>query len=152
KILIERGAFPSDVHAVASQVRFYGFDPRDAVIQVGPVDGEDTIRQEEIERILAERGEEIALVMRGGVDYEPCRLFDRGRVADGGDAAGCVGGFGRAHGAGNVPMRLHEWGVEFAAWCSYKYLNAGPGAIGGAFIHEDHWDAGYPRFEGWWGH
>src|SRR5690606_24979710 len=126
--------------------------PRDAVIQVGPVDGEDTIRQEEIERILAELGEEIALILLGGVNYATGQLFDLERVTDAGHAAGCVVGFDLAHAAGNVPMRLHEWGVDFAAWCSYKYLNAGPGAIAGAFIHDDHWDAGYPRFEGWWGH
>ncbi len=152
KILMERGAFPSDEHAVASQARFYGFDPDDAVIHVAPLDGEDTIREEEIERILREQGDEIALVMLGGVNYATGQLFDMERITRAGHDAGAVVGFDLAHAAGNVPMRLHEWGVDFAAWCSYKYLNSGPGAVAGAFVHENHWDADYPRYEGWWGH
>lgn len=152
RILIERGAFPSDEHAVASQARFYGFDPADAILHVGPKAGEDTIREEEIERTLERKGEEIALILLGGVNYATGQVFDMERITRAGHEAGCVVGFDLAHGAGNVPLRLHDWGVDFAAWCSYKYLNSGPGAVAGAFVHDDHWDAGYPRFEGWWGH
>lgn len=152
RILIERGAFPSDEHAVASQARFYGFDPEDAIIHVGPKAGEDTIREDEIERTLERRGDEIALILLGGVNYATGQRFDMERITKAGHNAGCVVGFDLAHAAGNVPMRLHEWGVDFAAWCSYKYLNSGPGAVAGAFVHENHWDADYPRYEGWWGH
>ncbi len=151
KILIERGAFPSDEHAVASQTRFYGFDPDDAVIHAAPLAGEDTIREEEIERLLRKHGDEIALVLLGGVNYATGQLFDMQRITRAGHDAGAVVGFDLAHAAGNVPMRLHEWGVDFAAWCSYKYLNSGPGAVAGAFVHERHLDeAGLVRLEGWW--
>lgn len=152
RILVERGAFPSDEHAVASQARFYGFDPADAILHVGPKGGEDAIREDEIERTLERMGDEIALVLLGGVNYATGQRFDMERITKAGHNAGCVVGFDLAHAAGNVPMRLHEWNVDFAAWCSYKYLNSGPGAVAGAFVHENHWDADYPRYEGWWGH
>lgn len=152
RILIERGAFPSDEHAVASQARFYGFDPADAILHIAPKAGEDTIREDEIERTLERKGDEIALVLLGGVNYATGQRFDMERITNAGHDAGAVVGFDLAHAAGNVPMRLHDWNVDFAAWCSYKYLNSGPGAVAGAFVHENHWDADYPRYEGWWGH
>lgn len=152
RIVIEKGAFPSDEHAVASQARFYGFDPSDAVLHIAPRKGEDTIREQDIESVLKREGESVALVLLGGVNYATGQWFDMARITKAGHDAGAVVGFDLAHAAGNVPLRLHEWGVDFAAWCSYKYLNSGPGAVAGAFVHESHWDAGYPRFEGWWGH
>lgn len=151
RILIEKGAFPSDEHAVASQARFYGFDASDAILHITPRKGEDTIREQDIESVLKREGESVALVLLGGVNYATGQLFDMARVTKAGHDAGAVVGFDLAHAAGNAPLRLHEWGVDFAAWCSYKYLNSGPGAVAGAFVHEKHWDADYPRFEGWWG-
>lgn len=151
RILIEKGAFPSDEHAVASQARFYGFEPSDAILHIAPRKGEDTIREQDIESVLKREGESVALVLLGGVNYATGQLFDMARVTKAGHEAGAVVGFDLAHAAGNAPLRLHEWGVDFAAWCSYKYLNSGPGAVAGAFVHEKHWDADYPRFEGWWG-
>ncbi|TVQ32063.1 MAG: kynureninase [Phycisphaeraceae bacterium] len=154
RILVEDRAFPSDMHAVASQARFHGFDPEDAVLVARPREGEQTLRTEDIEALFEEHGGSIALVLFGGVNYFSGQLFDLERLVDAGRRAGCIVGLDLAHAAGNVPLRLHDWGVDFAAWCSYKYLNSGPGAVAGAFVHEKHWKKGWrgPRFEGWWGH
>jgi len=152
RILVEQGAFPSDQYAVASQVRFHGYDPADAIITLKPREGEDTIRTEDIEALLAGRGDEIALVMLGGVNYYTGQAFDMERVTAAAHAAGCVVGYDLAHGAGNLLLRLHDWNVDFAVWCTYKYLNSGPGGVSGCFVHERHAFAPeLPRFAGWWG-
>ncbi len=151
KIMIEDSAFPSDSYAVASQARFHGFDAGDAVIRLKPRAGEHTLRTEDIEAAIERGGKQIALVMLGGVNYLTGQFFEMERITACARQQGCVVGWDLAHAAGSVPMRLHEWGVDFAAWCSYKYLNAGPGAVAGAFVHERHASADIPRFEGWWG-
>lgn len=152
-ILIETNAFPSDQYAVSSQLRFHGFDPKQSLIEITPREGETRIRTEDIERIVAQRGNTIALIMLGGVQYLTGQAFDMERITQVGHKQGCVVGFDLAHAAGNIPLKLHEWGVDFAVWCSYKYLNGGPGCPGGCFVHERHLrKADIPRFEGWWGH
>lgn len=153
KILCEAKAFPSDQYALESQVRFHGYDPAEAIIEVGPREGEHTIREEDFERVLREQGEEIALVFIGGVNYYTGQWFDMERITKAGHAAGAVVGWDLAHAAGNVPVKLHDWEVDFAAWCTYKYLNSGPGSVSGIFVHEKHAEAfDLPRFAGWWGH
>jgi len=150
-ILIERSAFPSDHHAVASQIRFHGFDPATALIQVdGDADG--VISDEAIVRAIEEHGERIALVLLPGVQYLSGEAFDLAAITRAAHAKGCRVGFDLAHAAGNLELRLHETGCDFAVWCSYKYLNAGPGAVAGCFVHERHARADLPRFAGWWGH
>jgi kynureninase len=139
RILIERGAFPSDRYAVASQARFHGYD--DAVME-----SDDPLRS------LRERGGEIALALIGQPNYLTGRAFDVPALVRAAHAAGCFIGLDLAHGAGNLELQLHDWGTDFAAWCNYKYLNAGPGGLGGVFIHQRHAHAELPRFEGWWGH
>jgi kynureninase len=152
KILIEKDAFPSDRYAVDSQIRFHGFDPADALIALGPRPGEKLLRDEDILDLIAREGDSIALIMMGGVNYYTGQLFDMAAIAAAGHAKGCTIGFDLAHAAGNVPLRLHDWNVDFACWCSYKYLNSGPGSIGGFFVHERFArDSGLPRFCGWWG-
>jgi len=153
KILIESGAFPSDQYAVKSQIRFHGFDPASSVIEIEPREGESCIRDEDLELLIERDGASIALIMIGGVNYATGQVFDMPRIAEAGRRKGCVVGFDLAHAAGNIPLHLHEWGPDFAVWCSYKYLNGGPGCVGGCFVHERHskeWDL--PRFAGWWGH
>jgi kynureninase len=153
KILMEAGAFPSDQYAVESQLRFHGFDPLDAIIEIAPRNGEYTLRTEDITAQIAEHGEEIALVLFGGINYFSGQLFDMKAIAQAGHAAGAIVGFDLAHAAGNVPMELHGWEVDFACWCSYKYQNSGPGGIGAIFVHEKHFkDRSLNRFSGWWGH
>jgi kynureninase len=152
KIVIERGAFPSDQYAVQSQIRFHGFDPRTSLIELTPLPGESCLREEEIESLI-QRREDIALIMLGGVNYATGQALDLARLTRAGHKSGCVVGFDLAHAAGNVPLQLHDWAPDFAVWCSYKYLNGGPGCAGGCFVHERHaraWDL--PRFAGWWGH
>jgi kynureninase len=152
-ILIESGAFSSDRHAVASQIRWHGFDPAIELIELAPAPGADLIRIEDIEACIAAQGPRLALVLWPGVQYRTGQLFDLGRIARAAHAAGCHAGFDLAHAIGNVPLALHAEEADFAVWCSYKYLNAGPGAIGGAFVHERHLQAGeLPRLHGWWGH
>lgn len=152
KILVEEGAFPSDQYAVWSQARFHGYDPADAIVALKPRQGEDTLRTEDIESVLAERGHEIALVMLGGVNYYTGQAFDMNRVTAAAHAAGCVAGYDLAHAAGNLVLRLHDWDVDFAVWCTYKYLNSGPGGVSGCFVHERHaFNPELPRFAGWWG-
>ncbi len=152
KVLMEHPAFPSDLYAVRTHVRTRGLDPDESVIQMRPRDGEHVIRTEDIEAVLAERGDEIALVWLPGVNYFTGQVFDMARITAAARARGCMVGYDLAHAAGNVPMRLHDWDVDFACWCSYKYLNGGPGAVGGCFIHERHGNnPDLPRFAGWWG-
>ena len=151
-ILIEAGAFPSDRHAVASQVRFHGFDPARDVIEVPPDEPGGTISMAVLERALAEHGHRIALVLWPGVQYRSGQAFDLAEVARLAHARGCMVGFDLAHAAGNLPLALHDSGADFAAWCSYKYLNSGPGAVAGAFVHARHAHGDHPRFAGWWGH
>ncbi len=152
KIVIESHPFPSDRYAVESQIRYHGFDPRHSLIELKPRSGEETLRTEDIEDVLEADGDEIALVMLGGVNYYSGQAFDLERITRAGQAQGCVVGFDLAHAAGNIPLKLHEWNVDFAVWCSYKYLNAGPGSIAGCFVHERHsGDRSLPRFSGWWG-
>ncbi len=153
KILCEAKAFPSDQYALETQVRFHGYEPAEAIIEVGPREGEHTIREEDFERVLREQGQEIALVFIGGVNYYTGQWFDMERITKAGHDAGAVVGWDLAHAAGNVPVQLHDWGVDFAAWCSYKYLNSGPGSVSGIFVHEKHARSFHlPRFAGWWGH
>lgn len=153
KIIIESSAFPSDRYAVESQIRFHGFDPRTSLIVLNPRKGEVTLRTEDILKTIDAEGDSVALLLIGGVNYYTGQLFDMKQITAAGRAKGCAVGFDLAHAAGNVPLSLHEWGGDFACWCSYKYLNSGPGSVAGCFVHERHADnAGLPRFAGWWGH
>jgi kynureninase len=152
KILIEAEPFPSDLYALQTHVRSRGFDPADVIIECGPRAGESAIETGAFESILAQRGGEIALVFVNAVHYLTGQFFDVERIARAARTHGCALGFGLAHAAGNVPLRLHDWDADFAVWCSYKYLNAGPGAIGGCFVHERHARSrNLPRLAGWWG-
>ncbi|MGW6280655.1 kynureninase [Kribbella sp. NPDC055071] len=147
RIVIEDSAFPSDSYAVRSQARFHGYDADDAIIRLRPRPGEDSLRTSDV---VEQLGGDVALVLLGGVNYLTGELMDIPTITAAGQAAGAIVGWDLAHAAGNVPLSLHDWGVDFAAWCSYKYLNAGPGALAAAFVHERHLDASLPRFEGWW--
>jgi len=149
RILIEAGAFSSDRHAVASQIAWRGLDSREALVELAPPAGTDTIPEESIEAYLEEHGGEVALVLWPGVQYRTGQAFDLDRIAQAAHRAGCVAGFDLAHSIGNMPHALHDIEADFAVWCSYKYLNAGPGAIGGCFVHERH---DRPHLAGWWGH
>jgi len=152
KIVIEDGAFPSDQYAVESQLRFHGLD-EECLIELKPRHGEPTLRTEDIVETIHEHGDEIALVMMGGVNYYTGQAFDMKAITEAGHRTGAIVGFDLAHAAGNLEIQLHDWNVDFAVWCSYKYLNAGPGGIAGAFVHERHAHAfDLPRFAGWWGH
>ncbi|MEP7213552.1 MAG: kynureninase [Acidobacteriota bacterium] len=153
KIVIEKGAFPSDRYAVWSQIRFHGYDPDADLIEIEPREGETTLRTDDIVSTLERERDAIALVLLGGVNYYTGQAFDMKAITEAGHRIGAVVGFDLAHAAGNLELRLHDWNVDFAAWCSYKYLNGGPGAVGGAFIHERHSNSfDLPRFAGWWGH
>ena len=138
KIVVERGAFPSDQYAVKSQIQFHGFDPESSLIELSPLPGETCLREEEIEAEIQRAGESIALIMLGGVNYATGQAFDMERITRAGRAHGCVVGFDLAHAVGNLQLKLHEWGPDFAVWCSYKYLNGGPGCVAGCFVHERH--------------
>jgi len=152
KIVIEKGAFPSDQYAVESQIKFYGHNPKDALIELTPRDGEKCLRTEDILKTLKENSDSIATILIGGVNYYTGQAFDMKAITKVGRKIGAYVGFDLAHAAGNLLLKLHDWDVDFAAWCSYKYLCAGPGSPGGVFVHERHanWDG--PRFAGWWGH
>ena len=153
RIVIERGAFPSDQYAVKSQLRFHGVDPEDGLIELSPRDSESTLRTEDIVEMIDKNGDEIALVLLGGVNYYTGQAFDMAAITEAGHKAGAIVAFDLAHAAGNLQLHLHDWDVDFAVWCSYKYLNAGPGGIAGAFVHERHANSyDLPRFAGWWGH
>ncbi|MDB4286030.1 kynureninase [bacterium] len=153
KIVIEGDAFPSDIYAVESQAKFHGYDPEDAVIKLRPRTGEHTIRTEDILSLIEEQGSSIATIMLGGLNYYTGQAFEMAKIVEAGHQQGCVVGFDLAHGAGNLHLKLHDWNVDFAVWCNYKYLNAGPGSVAGLFVHERHANnPDLPRFAGWWGH
>jgi kynureninase len=153
KILTEAGAFSSDQYAFESQMKFHGLNPASALIEVSPRDGEFTLRTEDIIKAIDENGRELALVIFGGVQYYTGQFFDIKKITEAGQKAGAMVGFDIAHAIGNVDLQLHRHNVDFAVWCSYKYLNSGPGGIAGAYIHEKHFDRDdLPRFAGWWGH
>jgi kynureninase len=153
KILVERGAFPSDQYAVKSQIVFHGYDPAISLIELTPLPGESCVREEQIEKVIASSGDQIALILLGGVNYSTGQAFDMKAITHAGHERGCVVGFDLAHAIGNLRLKLNEWGPDFAVWCSYKYLNGGPGCVAGCFVHERHErDDRLPRFAGWWGH
>jgi len=153
KIISEARMFPSDRYLLETQVQFHGFDPDDAIIEIGPREGEWTIREDDILSAIKANADKLAMVFLGGVNYFSGQLFNMPNLTRAAHAVGAIAGFDLAHAAGNVPLNLHEWGVDFAAWCSYKYLNAGPGNVGAIFVHERHGaDFELPRFGGWWGH
>ncbi|MCG8276605.1 kynureninase [Stenotrophomonas sp. NLF4-10] len=152
-ILMEAGAFPTDRHAVESQIRFHGFDPAADLIEVQPDEANGTISMGAIERAIAEHGKRVALVLWPGVQYRSGQVFDLDAITQLARAQGANVGFDLAHSVGNVPLTLHDTAPDFAVWCHYKYLNGGPGAVAGCFVHERHArDASLPRFAGWWGH
>ncbi|MCA0431000.1 MAG: kynureninase [Bacteroidetes bacterium] len=153
KILCEAKAFPSDQYALQSQLNFHGFNSDDALIEVAPREGEYHIRIEDILTEIEKNKDSIALILIGGVNYFSGQVFDMKSITNAGHKAGAIVGFDLAHAAGNIKLELHNWGVDFAAWCSYKYLNSGPGSVAGAFIHEKHHqNTNLPLFAGWWGH
>lgn len=153
KIIMEAGAFPSDQYAIESQVRFHGFDPKEAIIEVKPKEGEYTLNTADIVKAIEEQADEIALVLFGGINYFTGQWFDMAAITKAGHAVGALVGFDLAHAAGNVPIELHDWDIDFACWCSYKYQNAGPGGIAGIFVHEKHFaNKSLNRFAGWWGY
>ncbi len=152
RILIEDLVFPSDMYAVKTHLRSRGLDPADALMIIKPRDEEAVIRTDAVEEVLQRDGESIALVMMAGVNFFTGQAIDMGRITAAGHRAGCMVGFDLAHAAGNLELHLHEWNVDFAVWCSYKYLNAGPGAVAGCFVHERHGgNAELNRYGGWWG-
>lgn len=153
KIIMEAGAFPSDQYALESQVRFHGFDPAEAIIEIAPRAGEYTLRTEDIIHAIADHADDLALVLFGGINYFTGQCFDMAAITKAGHEAGAIVGFDLAHAAGNVPLQLHDWQVDFACWCTYKYQNSGPGGIGAIFVHENHFtDNSMNRFAGWWGY
>lgn len=151
-ILLEAGSFPSDRYALESQVRFHGFDPATDLIEVEPDAEDGTVSLAAIERAIALHGPRLALVLWPGVQYRTGQAFDLEEIARLGHTAGAVVGFDLAHAVGNLPLQLHDAGADFAVWCHYKYMNAGPGAVAGAFVHARHARSDRPRFAGWWGH
>ncbi len=153
KVLIEDHAFPSDHYAVESQIKFHGFDPDEALVLLKPRDGAECLQLEDILASIDEHADELALIMLPGVQYYTGQTFDMQAIADAAQHHNITVGFDLAHAAGNIEMQLHDWGVDFAAWCTYKYLNSGPGSVAGCFVHEKHHDnPDLPRFAGWWGH
>ncbi|MBL7848516.1 MAG: kynureninase [Cyclobacteriaceae bacterium] len=152
KILTEAGAFSSDQYAVESQIRLHGLDPASTLIEISTRPGEHTLHTEDIVTAIRDHGPQLALVLFGGVQYYSGQFFDLKSITAAGHAVGAFVGFDLAHAAGNVPLNLHKDGVDFAVWCSYKYLNSGPGSIAGAFVHERHASGQLPRMAGWWGH
>lgn len=153
KIITEAGAFPSDMYMLETQVKFHGFDPKEAIVEVSPRENEHILRTEDILQVIEKHEGELALVMMAGLQYYTGQVFDMKAITEAAHQAGALAGFDLAHAAGNVPLRLHDWDVDFATWCSYKYLNSGPGNISGIFVHERYAeDRDLPRFAGWWGH
>ncbi|MFN5415705.1 MAG: kynureninase [Flavobacteriia bacterium] len=153
KILCEGKAFPSDQYALESQVKFHKLDLKENLIEIFPREGEHTINEEDILSKISELGDELALVMIGGVNYYTGQLFDIQKITKAAHEVGAIAGWDLAHAAGNVILKLHDWEVDFAAWCSYKYLNSSPGGVSGMFVHEKHAKKPeLPRFAGWWGH
>jgi kynureninase len=153
KIIVEAGAFPSDQYAVASQIKFHGLDPKTALIELKPKAGQNTLQLEDILEAIKQNEDSLALVMMGNVNYLTGQFYDIAKITQAGHAAGAIVGFDLAHGAGNLYLQLHDWNVDFAVWCNYKYINGGPGTIASCFVHERHGhDQNIPRFAGWWGH
>lgn len=152
KILIEADAFPSDIYAVNSQINHHGFDPNESLLKLSSRKNETVVRTEDIKKVIHEKGDEIALIMLGGVNYYTGQVFEFETITKLAHEKGIIVGFDLAHAAGNIKLELHKWNVDFAVWCSYKYLNSGPGSLAGAFIHEKHHKSDLPRFAGWWGH
>jgi len=153
KIIMEGGAFPSDQYAFASQARFHGYNPKEAIIEIFPREGEAILRTEDILKTIKDHADELALVLFGGVNYFTGQFYDIESITQTAHEVGAFAGFDLAHAAGNVLLKLHEWDVDFAAWCSYKYMNSGPGGISGIFVHEKHFNnQSLSRFEGWWGY
>ena len=153
KIMMEAKAFPSDQYAVASQLKFHGYQPEEGIVKIEPREGEATIRTEDILKTIEKEGKSIALILIGGINYYSGQLFDMKEITRAGHVQGCVVGFDLAHAIGNVPLKLHDWDVDFAAWCNYKYINAGPGSVASVFVHKRHGgNEDLPRFAGWWGH
>lgn len=151
-ILMEAGAFPSDRHAVESQIRLHGFDPASDLVEVQPDEADGTLSMQAIERAIAEQGPRLAVVLWPGIQYRTGQAFDLAEIARLARAQGAVAGFDLAHAVGNLPLALHDSGADFAVWCHYKYVNAGPGAVAGCFVHERHGHSGMARLAGWWGH
>ncbi len=152
KIICEAKAFPSDQYALEQQVKFHGLNPKQAIVEVAPRAGEDLIKEEDILSTISNHGNSVALVLFGGVNYYTGQVFNMEKITEKGHAVGAQVGFDLAHGAGNIPLKLHEWNVDFACWCSYKYLNSGPGNVSGIFVHERHCNnPDLPRFAGLWG-
>ena len=153
KIICEEKAFPSDQYMFQSQVHFHGYNPEDTIVEIKRREGEHNIRLEDILANIVEVGDELALVLIGGVNYYTGQVFDMKTITEAGHKVGAKVGFDLAHAAGNIKLELHDWNVDFAAWCSYKYMNSGPGNASGIFVHENHhFDESLPRFAGWWGH
>lgn len=153
KIICEERAFPSDQYALESQVKYHGFDPKLAIIEIRPKAGEHTIRTEDITDAIIQHKDELALVLIGGVNYYTGQFFDLKKITEAAHEVNVPAGFDLAHAAGNVELKLHDWNVDFACWCSYKYLNSGPGGVAGIYIHEKHAkNKDLPRFAGWWGY
>ena len=153
KILCEAKAFPSDQYALESQVKFHGLDPEDAIIEVFPREGEVCIRHEDVLAAIEKNKDSIATILIGGVNYYNGQVFDMKGITEAGHKAGALVGFDLAHAAGNIKLELHDWDVDFACWCSYKYMNSGPGGVSGVFINERHLNKpDLIRFAGWWGH
>lgn len=152
KILCEQRPFPSDTYALASQIRFHGLDPALHLVEVKAREGEHILRPDDILDKISELGEELALVLIGGVQFYTGQAFDLEAITAKAHAVGAIAGFDLAHAAGNIPLHLHDRNVDFACWCTYKYLNSGPGSVGGAFVHARHLKADLPRLAGWWGH
>ncbi len=152
KIIIEGDAFPSDIYAVESHMKHHGIDPLESLIKLRPREGEVIIRLEDIINVIEQNSESVSLIMLGGVNYYTGQLFDMKKITQVAHNHGILVGFDLAHAVGNVLLLLHDWNVDFAVWCSYKYLNSGPGSVAGAFIHERHHKKKLERFAGWWGH
>jgi kynureninase len=153
KIVVERGAFPSDQYAIKSQIKFHGFEPATSLLELTPRAGEATLRDEDIVAAIEREGDAVALVLLGGINYSTGQAFEMKSIAKAGHAKGCVVAFDCAHAAGNLALKLHDSDVDWAVWCNYKYVNGGPGCVGAAYVHERHAKAfDLPRFAGWWGH
>lgn len=152
KILMEAGAFPSDQYAVESQVKFYDLDPAEAIVELKPRENEHTLRIEDIIEAIETHKDDLALVLFGGINYYTGQVFNMRAITEAAHKAGAYAGFDLAHAAGNVPVQLHDWNVDFACWCSYKYMNSGPGGISGIFVHQKHHNSNFKRFAGWWGY
>lgn len=152
RIVMEVGAFPSDQYALETLVRLHGFDPADALVEVAPREGEKLLHTEDILDAIARQGSSLALVLMGGINYYTGQFYDMQAITAAAHRQGAYAGWDLAHVAGNIPVKLHDWNADFAVWCSYKYLNGGPGAAGGLFVHERHGnDPNFPRLGGWWG-